>query len=137
MAITAITGRGGSATVGGHAVAISKWTAKFTKALADTTDSSTWDGTHLFQSQAPGVLGCDGTLEGYWDQAGSTTTYLMNILLNDPKTAVTLAYDSTGSHNAMVGYFDISDVEISLEVPGATAVKFTANFKSNGPFTLT
>lgn len=132
--ITAITGRAGHATVGGTALSISKWTAKFTKALADTTDSSTWDGSHLYQSQAPGVLGCDGTLEGYWDQAGTTTTVLMNILTNDPKTAVVLYYDAT--HQAMNGYFDISDVEMTLEVPGATAVKFTATFKSNGAFTL-
>lgn len=134
MAITAISGRAGNATVNSSTLAITKWTAKFNKALADSTDSSTWDGVHLFQSQVPGVLGCDGTIEGYWDAAGTTTTVLMNILTNDAHVPLVLKYDAT--HTAMSGNFDLENVEMTVEVPGATTVKFSAGFKSNGSFTF-
>lgn len=134
MSITAISGRAGNATVNGTTLSITKWTANFQKSLSDSTDSSTWDGTHLFQSQVPGVLGCNGTIEGYWDQAGTTTTVLMNILTNDAHIPLVLKYDAT--HTAMSGNFDLENVEMTLEVPGATTVKFSAGFKSNGSFTF-
>lgn len=134
MAITAISGRAGNVTINSVTLAITKWTAKFNKSLADSTDSSTWDGVHLFQSQVPGVLGCDGTIEGYWDSAGTTTTTLMNILTNDSPVPLNLKYNAATS--AMSGNFDLENVEITLEVPGATTVKFSAGFKSNGSFTF-
>lgn len=135
MAAGSLTGRAGSMTLAGATIPITKWTAKITKALVDATDSDPtyFSGGQLYASNLPGTLGCDGTIEGYWD-ANSTNTNLFSFFANDSPRALVLKYNTTTT--AISGNFDLSDIEISLEVPGASMTKFTANFKSHGVFTI-
>ncbi len=134
MAAGSKTGRAGYVTVNSVAIPITKWTVKATKELADSTDSSNWDTTssELYKSQLPGVLAIEGTLEGFLDSA-TTGTGLISKLKTDTPLPITFQYDR--ATNAFSGNFDLSDVNVNVQVPGASMITFTANFKSNGVFT--
>lgn len=126
------TGRFGRATVNAVEVGITKWTAKGRKEFADSTDSNDFDATtgQLWTSQDPGVVGFDGTIEGYYDAAGSTDTNFIQKFKSDGPFPTSLYLTRTVLF--MTANCDYSDVEVSVSVPGATMVSFTANFKTNG-----
>ena len=126
------TGRYGSATVNGAVCNITKWTAKPRKEFADSTDSGNYDAvtSQVWTSQAPGVTGLDGTIEGYYDFGGSTDTNFTQLFLTDGPYATVLKFSPTT--NFATFQADYSDVEYSVMVPGATMITFTANYKSNG-----
>jgi hypothetical protein len=126
------TGRFGRAQVLGVEIGITRWTAKARKEFADATDSNDFDtGTgQLWTSQLPGVVGFDGTLEGYYDAAGTTDANFIQKFKSDGPYATSLYLSRTVLF--MTANVDYSDVEISVSIPGATMVSFTANWKSNG-----
>jgi hypothetical protein len=134
MAAGSKTGRAGYVTVNSVVIPITKWTVKGQKELADATDSSLWDtsSAELYKAQAPGALSLEGSLEGYWD-SNTTGTGIIAKLKADNPLPITFQYDR--STNAFSGNFDLSDVNVTVQVPGATMINFTANFKSNGVFT--
>jgi hypothetical protein len=68
-----------------------------------------------------------------WD-AATTSSGIIAKLKADPPLPCVFKIDA--STNYASGNFDLSDVETSVEVPGATMIKFTANVKSNGIFVL-
>jgi hypothetical protein len=138
MAATqSITGRGGSAKVNGVTIGITRWTGRLRKEFADATDSNNYDAAtgQTWTSQAPGVLGMDGTVEGNYDLAGTTDANFTQKFKTDGPYATVLNLSPTVSHSSFNA--DFSDVEYSVSVPGSTMVTFTANFKSNGIITLT
>jgi hypothetical protein len=135
MATQSKTGRSGSVTVASVVIPITKWSLKGTKDLADSTDSGNYDppSGQTYKSQQPGVIGLEGTIEGNWD-AATTSSGIIAKLKADPPLPCVFKIDA--STNYASGNFDLSDVETSVEVPGATMIKFTANVKSNGIFVL-
>lgn len=136
MAQTSASGRAGSVTIASVAIAITKWDATVNKELADSTDSSTFDPTsgQLFASQVPGVVSMEGTLEGNFDLAGSTSTSIIQRMKADGLNAIVFKISSTVPFAS--GNFDLTSVDITVSVPGATMTTFSAKFKSNGIFTL-
>jgi hypothetical protein len=128
------SGRSGSITVNSVNIPITKWTAKLSKELADSTDSSNYDvaSGQTYKAQVPGVISIEATVEGNFDSAASTG--VINKLKSDPMLPVVLKLDATTTFCS--GSFDLSDAEVSVEVPGATMVSFTATVKSNGVFIL-
>jgi hypothetical protein len=133
MAAGSKTGRAGFVQVNNVTIPITSWKTKGTKELADSTDSSNWDtaSAELYKSQLPGALALEGTLEGYWD-SGTTGTGVIGKLKADAPLPITFQYDR--ATNAFSGNFDLSDVEVTVQVPGASVINFTANFRSNGVF---
>lgn len=130
------TGRFGTGSVNGTAIGITRWTARLHKDLADATDSNNYDATtqQTYQSQAYGVIGIDGTLEGNYDLGGSTDSNFTQKFKTDGPYPVVLGITRTTTFASFSA--DFSDVEFSVSVPGSTMVTFTANFKSNGVPTL-
>ena len=126
------TGRFGRATVLGVEIGITKWTTKMRKEFADATDSNNYDSgtTQTWTSQDPGVVGCDATVEGYFDFAGTTDTNFIQKFKSDGPYAMILYQDRTTVHASW--NWDFSDVETTVSVPGSTMITFTANAKSNG-----
>jgi hypothetical protein len=126
------TGRYGRGQVNNVEIGITKWTGKMRKEFADSTDSNDYDSvtTQVWTSQDPGVVGCDGTLEGYYDMSGTTDANFTQKFKTDGPYPISLYLTRTllwGSWNV-----DFSDVEFSVSVPGSTMIAFVANFKSNG-----
>lgn len=127
------TGRFGRATVNSVEIGITRWTGKMRKEFADATDSNNYDSTtaQTWTSQDPGVVGCDATIEGYFDLSGTTDANFIQKFKTDGPYPMSLYQTRTllwASWN-----WDFSDVEITVSVPGATMMTFTANAKSNGP----
>lgn len=129
------TGRWGEATVNSVLINITKWTAKPRKEFADSTDSGGYDAVtkQVFTSQAPGVTGLDGTIEGNYDFGGTTDANFTQLFYTDGPYAVILAFSTT--LNFATFSADFSDVEYTVMVPGSTMITFTTNFKSNGKIT--
>ena len=126
------TGRRGRATIQGVECGITKWTGKMRKEFADATDSNNYDTltTQTWTSQDPGVVGCDATVEGYYDFSGVTDTNFIQTFKTDGPYAMVLYYNRSVVYASWL--WDFSDVEISVSVPGSTMITFTANAKSNG-----
>lgn len=129
------TGRQGQATVGGNVVPITKWTAKITRQYADSTDSATYDATsgQVWETQAPGTVVAEGTLEGNFDLA-TTSADIIQLFKSDGPFAVIFAL--TRTVNFMSGNFNFMDCEVNVSIPGATMCTWSCNFKSNGIPTL-
>lgn len=131
-----ITGRAGNAQIASTTINITKWDATIERALADATDSGDFDSVtgQTYQSQAEGVVGINGTLEGNYDLAGSTDSLITQKFLTDGPYSLLLGITSAvkwASFNA-----DFENATFSLSVPGATMVTFRTSFKSNGKPTL-
>jgi hypothetical protein len=133
---TTVTGRAGSATVNAVALAITGWSAKLNKELADSTDSNNFDPAsgQLYASQVPGVISMEATIEGNFDTAGSTSTNIIAKLKSDVPIPLVLKLTQAVTFGS--GNFDLSNVDVSVAVPGSTMVTFSATAKSNGIFTL-
>lgn len=131
------TGKAGSITISSNVIPITKWSAKINFEFADATDSGNYDSGsgRLPKSQLAGDDQMEVTIEGNWD-AATTSTNLLALLKapNSGPYAVVLKIDaSTPFAN---GNFDLTDAETTLEVPGATTVKYTCNAKSNGLYVV-
>lgn len=127
------TGRQGQATVAGNIIPITEWTATITRSYADSTDSSTWDGSQVWESQAPGTVVAAGTLKGNFDLA-TTSADVIALFKSDGPYSVTFDLDRT--HHFMSGNFNFMDCEITVSVPGATMCTWSSNFKSSGVINL-
>jgi hypothetical protein len=133
MAVTqSFTGRQGSATINGVFIAITRWTAQLHREYADSTDSNNYDAAtgQIYQSQAPGVIGIDGTIEGNIDLTGIVDAQVFQKFKTDGPYPMLLSF--TRAVNFCSGNFDYTTMDTTVQVPGATMVTFTANFKSNG-----
>lgn len=137
MAVTSsFTGRQGTVSVAGTFLPITKWTAKITKEFADATDSNTFDVAtdQVWKYQDPGCIGIEGTIEGNFDLS-TTDAQVVQAMKQDGPFPVTLGL--TRSTNFMVNsYVDFTDVELTVDVPGATMVTFSLSWKSHGIPTL-
>ncbi len=133
MAKTAgLTGRYGRGQLNAVEISVTKWMAKPRVELADGTDSNNYDPvtTRLWTSQYEGATGFDGSVEGFVDTSGIFTTNFIGIFLTDGPFPLSLYYTRTLLFfNWLV---DFSDVEITVTVPGATTIPYSANFKTNG-----
>lgn len=132
------TGKAGAISIVGNVVPITTWKAKLNVSFADATDSGNYvpaTGT-LPKSQLSGDFQVEGSIEGFYDTATTSTNITSNIKnpVGGPY-AVVLKIDA--STTWFSGPCDFSDVEFTVEVPGATMVKYSLNFKSNGVFVLT
>lgn len=129
------TGRGGYFTLDGTAIAITKMTPTTTKETADSTDSNDYDaGTgQLWKSQKPGALSQEVSIEFNYDTA-NTPTGITAKLKADPVVAAVLKIDRSTTYCS--GNYDLTEVEINVEIPGATMITGTAKLMSNGPITF-
>jgi hypothetical protein len=130
-ATQSFTGRQGQATIAGNIVPITKWTAKITRAYADSTDSATYDpGTgQTWETQAPGTVVADGTMEGNFDLA-TTSADIIQLFKSDGPFTVLLAL--TRAQNFMSGSATFQDCEVTISIPGATMCTWSCNWKSYG-----
>lgn len=129
-----LTGRGGNITVATVVIPITKWTLKNTSELSDATDSGNYDPAsgQTFNSQYKGTVGAEVTLEGNYD-LGTTSANISARLKQDGPFPIVLKLNAATTYAS--ANFDLSDVEVSLEVPGATNVTWSATAKSNGIIT--
>lgn len=138
MAITltnSATGRKGKLVVAGNTIAITKWSGKLVTEYADGTDSANYDAVtgNTWASQQPGVTHTEGTIEGNYDLSNTSTNITSKIKTPGPYAAT---FGLTDSVNWGSGNIDLTDVEVSVEIPGSTMITFSANWKSSGVFTL-
>ncbi len=137
MAVTqSKTGIAGNITISGNVIPITKWSGKLNVEFADSTDSGNFVSPNLFGSQKPGQQHCEGTIEAFYDVATTSTnvTSLIKAPASGPYATV-LKFDAATTWFS--GSVDFSDLEFTVQVPGATMIGFTANWKSNGQYTLT
>ena len=129
------TGRAGYLTIDGTAIPITKWTPTTTKEMADSTDSNDYDtgSGQLWKSQKPGALSQEVSIEFNYDTV-TTPTGITAKIKADPTVAAVLKIDRSTTYCS--GNYDMSEVEINLEVPGATMITGTAKLMSNGPITF-
>jgi hypothetical protein len=132
------TGKAGNITIGGNVVPITKWSGKLNVSFADSTDSGNYNAGsgNLYKSQLPGDQHVEGSIEGFYDTATTSTNITSNI--KNPTSgpyALVLKFD--GSTTWFNGNVDFENVDFTVQVPGATIINFTASFKSNGSYTLT
>ena len=133
MASDSITGKAGSASVGGGAITFTKWTAKANKEYAKSTDSGNYDvpSGRLCTAQLAGEENLEGTIEGNWSRA--QTPALVARIKSDKSVAIVLNFDQStlfASFNA-----DLTNFDFDVTVPGAEVVPFSCSFKSNGLIT--
>jgi hypothetical protein len=136
MAKTAgLTGRFGRGQINSIEISVTKWMCKLRKEFADATDSNGYDVTtgQLYTYQYPGVVGIDGSIEGFVDTSGIFDTNFIQAFKTDGPFPLSLYYTRTLLFVTMM--VDFSDVEINVTVPGATTIPYTANFKSNAVMT--
>lgn len=135
MPTQSMTGRGGTATVNGVVIPITKWSSKANRNLADATDSANYDVAtgQTWTDMASGVVSLELTLEGNYDLA-TTSAQITSKIKTDGPFPVVLQVNRTTTY--LTGNFYFSDVETSLEVPGGTMVSWTANAKNSGIVTL-
>lgn len=124
------TGKDGRVAAGGT-VYITNWKAKLKKNTADSTDTSAFDGERAWRTQLAVDYSVEGSIEGYYDFAGSGAVITANLYSNNP-LSVTLSFDRNTNFGS--GNFDFTDVEIG--VPRDNIITFTATIVSNGPFAL-
>lgn len=128
------TGRAGGFTLAGVTIPFTKWSATNTKELADSTDSGDYDAGsgQIFKSQKPGVISQEVTVEFNYDSA-TTSSAIMAKIKNDSTLAAVLKYDASTTY--CTASYDLSEVEMNLEVPGATMITGSAKLMSNGVIT--
>lgn len=137
MAATAgKTGKAGNITIGGNVIPITKWSGKLEIDFADSTDSGNYASPNLPKSQLPGAYQVTGSIEAFYD-ANTTSVNITSNIKNPTGGPYALVLKFDASTTWFSGNVDFSDVDFTVQVPGATMVTFTANFKSNGSFTLT
>lgn len=136
MSTQSRTGKAGALTISGQVIPITKASSKTQMAFADATDSGNYDSVsgNLFKSQLAGDTQIELTIEGNWD-ASTTGTDITAKLMNPGGGPWPMVVKIDGSTTWISGNFDLTDVDLSIQVPGATMVTFTANAKSNGQFT--
>lgn len=134
---TSQTGRFGNAAVNATAIGITGWTCTVRREYADSTDSNNYDPVtkQTWTSQQPGVVGADATIKGNFDISGVADTNLVQIFKNDGPYPMALSQNRTQTF--ISGNWDFSNVVLTVEVPGATMVSFSADAKSNGIPTIT
>jgi hypothetical protein len=135
MSVQKVNGKAGSASYGGTTLSVTKWRAKVTRELADSTDSSNYDATTnmVHKSQIPATLQCEGTVEGFFDLNSTQAAIIAQLYSGN--AAVNLVLGITSSVNFGHGLVDIGDFECDLTI-GAENVKWSATFKSNGVWTM-
>lgn len=128
------TGRAGGFTLAGVTIPFTKWSATNTKELADSTDSGDYDAGsgQIFKSQKPGVISQEVTVEFNYDSA-TTSSAIMAKIKNDSLLTAVLKYDASTTY--CTASYDLSEVEMNLEVPGATMITGSAKLMSNGVIT--
>lgn len=131
------TGKAGNITVSGNVVPITKANPKVNVEFADSTDSGGYDPVtgNLYKSQLSGDSQIELSIEGYWD-AATTSTNITAKIKNPSAGPWPMVVKLDGSTTYCSGNFDISDVDLTIQVPGATMIGFTATAKSNGPYVL-
>jgi hypothetical protein len=137
MATQSKTGKAGSLTISGNVIPITKANPKVNFEFADSTDSGGYDaGTgNLYKSQLAGDTQIELSIEGYWDAATTSTNITAKIQAPDSGPyAMVVKLD--GSTTYCSGNFDITDVDLTIQIPGATMIGFTATAKSNGKYVL-
>lgn len=134
MAQDSKTGKAGQISVYGAQLTITKWTAKTKKEMAKSTDSSNYDvpSGQLFAAQLPGEHSIEVSVEGHWS-AANTPANLTSKLQQDATGQVVLMYDRSTTYASFKA--DISDVEITVEIPGAKTIDFSATLMSNDKIT--
>jgi hypothetical protein len=136
-----VSGRGGSSVIAitsssSILLNITGWEGTLMKNFSDATDSGNVDSLgQLWRSQVPGDVGLDGTLSGNFDSSGTTASLIAAAMKSDGPYMTSLSVTSALLFAAW--NLDFTNIKLSLAVPGATTVGFTADFKSNGaPATL-
>lgn len=129
------TGRAGGFTLGGTVIPFTKWTATTTREFADSTDSGDYvtASGQLFKSQKPGVISQEVTVEFNYDSA-TTSSAIMAKITNDSTLTAVLKYDASTTY--CTASYDLNEVEMNLEVPGATMITGSAKLMSNGAITF-
>jgi hypothetical protein len=125
------TGRQGAAQVNSNTIPIHKWSGGITRAYADSTDSSTYNPAtgQTWETQAPGTVVAEGTLEGYFDLA-TTDADIVQLFSSDGPYPVTLSL--TRSQDFFRGNANFMNFKANVSVPGATMVDWTCDWKSSG-----
>lgn len=134
MASDNITGKAGNVSVAGVAIKITKWGAKSKKEMAKRTDSGDYVPAtkQLWTAQLPGEQNLEGTIEGHWNRT-QTPSGIIAKLTSDDVLPVVLKLDESTNYASFAA--DLSEVEVTVDVPGAEMIDFTAKFMSNGPVT--
>jgi predicted secreted protein len=132
-----LTGKLASLTLDSQVVRITKATPKITKELADSTDSSDYDGTTgLFhKSQIAHSAMVELAVEGYFYHANGGTIADVLIKCYAAAAIATGALTIDGTNVIATGKWDISDFEADIE--NTATVTFKATLKSNGKITFT
>ena len=128
------TGRAGSVSLSAIVINITGWSAKLNINFADSTDSGNYSAPNLFDSQLNGSQHVEGSIKGFYD-ASNTATNLDGVIKVPSSGPYATVLKIDASTTWFSGNCDFTDIEYSLEVPGATMVTFSANFKSNGAYT--
>jgi hypothetical protein len=131
------TGKAGSITISGNVIPITRANPKVSMEFADSTDSGNYDPTsgNLYKSQLAGDTQIVLAIEGYWD-AATTSTNITGKIQNPAAGPYPLVVKLDGSTTYCSGNFDLTDVDLQVEIPGATMISFTATARSNGKYTL-
>lgn len=131
------TGKAGSLTISGNVIPITSANPKVSMSFADSTDSGGYDaGTgNLYKSQLAGDTQIELSIEGFWD-AATTSTNITAKIQNPGAGPYTMVVKLDGSTTYCSGNFDLENVDLKVQVPGATMISFTATAKSNGKYTL-
>ena len=126
-----MTGKAGNMTWNGTAIPITSAKPKVAKAMADSTDSSNYDaGTQqLYKAQLPGDWQMTLAVEGFFDRTITPTTVLAALVSNATVEAVVKI---DGSTTFVDCFFDVSDFDMDITVPGAVMVGYTCTMMSNG-----
>jgi hypothetical protein len=130
------TGKAGDLTLAAGRVYFSKWSAKLTKEYADSTDSSGFDATslQLWKKQAAGGIQLEGSIEGFFDFA-ATSSAMLGALLSDVAIPAVFKYDQETVYAS--GLINVMDFDTGVEVAGTTTIGFTCSFKSYGVMAIT
>jgi hypothetical protein len=131
------TGKAGALTISSNVVPITSAKPKVSVEFADSTDSGNYDVAtgNIYKAQLAGETSIELSIEGYWD-AATTSTNITAKIQSPGSGPWPMVVKLDGSTTLCSGNFDLSDVEFSVQVPGATMISFTATAKSNGKYTL-
>lgn len=131
------TGKAGSLTISSNVIPITKANPKVSMEFANATDSGNYDPVsgNIYTSQLSGETKIVLQIEGYWD-AATTSTNITAKIQNPSGGPWPMVVKLDGSTTYCSGNFDLTDVDLQVEVPGATMISFTATATSNGKYTL-
>lgn len=132
-----VAGIAASFTYNGVAVYITKASPKFTREMADSTDSGNYDATSqmIHKEQLPVSLQTELAVEGMFRTSGTgPTTSTLLAQLYSGNAAVTATVKIDGSNQLITGKWDITDFEAELSIDNT--VTWKATFKSNGTMTI-